>query len=51
MSKKSFDYQGWGIGLIILIGLLYMFWGIKMPGEIDREFNQIQRQGVNNARK
>jgi len=49
MSKKNFDYQGWGIGLIILVGLLYMFLGFKMPYEIDKEVNQ--QQVVNNARK
>ena len=51
MSKKNFDYFGWGIGLVISLVLLYMFWGLKMPYEIDKEFTQEQTKAVDNARK
>jgi|GEM_PF-3451074 hypothetical protein len=51
MSKRDTDYQGWGLGLIILIGLLYMFFSYKTDSEIMQEIMQEQQQGVNNARK
>ena len=51
MSKRDLDYQGWGLGLIILIGLLYMFLSYKTDSEIMQEVMQEQQQAVENARK
>ena len=51
MYKKNFDYLSLVIWLVILIGLFYMIWGLKMPYEIDKEFSQDQQQVVENARK
>ena len=51
MSKKNFDYFGWGIGFVVSLVLLYLLWDLKMPYEIDKEFSQEQQQAVENARK
>lgn len=51
MYKKNFDYLSWVIWLIILIGLFYVLWGLKMPYEVDKEFSQNQQQAVDNVKR
>ena len=51
MYKKNFDSVSWVIWLIVLVGLFYMIWGLKMPYEIDKEFSQGQPQVVEDVRK
>ena len=53
MSNRNSDYQGWGVAVLVFLGLVYMFLTFKTPGEVTREFIQEQEQlkAVDNARK
>ena len=55
MSNRNSDYQGWGIAILVFLGLAYMFFTFKTPGEVDREWMSEQyghlEKGANNARK
>ena len=55
MSNRNFDYQGWGVVVLVFLGLVYMFLTFKTPGEVDREWMSDQyghlEKGASNARK